>query len=173
MDIMPVAISSFHPAALLATWFGAGKSPKAPGTAGSLAALPFAATIAYVAGPFGLLAAAVLTFAVGVWASRVYMQRTGTHDPGEIVIDEVAGMFLILAPLPLTWEHYAAGFLLFRLFDIWKPWPVSLADRSKTAFGVMADDILAALYPYFVLVVVAWVARQLGMPIDFSAVFGG
>lgn len=143
----------WHPVLLLATWFGSGLAPKAKGTMGTLAALPFAAAIHYYGGHFGLLGAAIVTFAFGVWISDAYMKRTGTHDPGEIVIDEVAGIWLLLAPLPLSLQSYLIGFLLFRFFDIVKPWPVSVADRKmQSALGVMVDDIMAAFYPYFLLI---------------------
>lgn len=138
-----------EPAILLATWFGSGYLPKMPGTWGSLAALPFAWAIQAAWGDVALAVAAVLVFVVGVWASNVYMARSGGgHDPGAIVIDEVAGQWLTLlaagAVGPLT---YAAGFVLFRLFDVVKPWPISVADRRiEGGLGVMLDDVLAAVY---------------------------
>ncbi|MDA8232215.1 MAG: phosphatidylglycerophosphatase A [Magnetospirillum sp.] len=140
-------ISPWHPAALLATWFGSGRLPRAPGTWGSAAALPFAWALATAGGSRAVGWAALAAFAVGWWASAVYVRRTGADDPGEIVIDEVAGQWLTLALAPPDPLAYGVGFALFRLFDIWKPWPVRWADRHLAGgLGVMADDILAGLY---------------------------
>lgn len=134
-------------ATLLATWWGSGLLPRAPGTWGSLAALPFAWGIALLGGWPALAVATVGVFAIGVWSAGVYAERTGGEDPGAVVIDEVAGQWLVLIPAPLDPLWYAAGFVLFRLFDIWKPWPVSLADRQvKGGLGIMLDDILAGCY---------------------------
>jgi phosphatidylglycerophosphatase A len=141
-----------RPAALFVTWFGIGWLPRAPGSWGSLAALPFAWAIEQVGGP-GLLAFAALAFfALGSWGSDIALRATQTRDPGWIVIDEVVGQWLTLLAAPASLVGYAAGFLLFRLFDIWKPWPVSWADRKlEGGFGVMADDVLAAIYAALVL----------------------
>jgi len=136
-----------HPASLLATWFGAGLLPKAPGTWGSLAALPFAWAIAALFGQAALVVAAATLFAVGWWAAEQVSRASGVADEGSIVIDEVAGQWLTLAVAPPSPAAYALGFLLFRLFDITKPWPVSAAERTLPGgLGVMADDIVAALY---------------------------
>lgn len=140
------------PAVLLATWFGSGLLPKAPGTWGSLAALPFAWGIQTLAGNAGLLAATVMVFIVGIWASNETIRLAEMNDPGEIVIDEVAGIWLVLAVVPMDISLYAIGFVLFRFFDIIKPWPVSWADRQiKGGLGVMVDDILAGVYGAVIL----------------------
>jgi phosphatidylglycerophosphatase A len=141
-------------AALIATVGGIGRLGRAPGTLGSLVALPLAWAAAY-AGVAGLVALAVAAFAVGWWASDVYIRSGRTQDPPEVVIDEVAGQALTLAfaPMPLGIGWLAAGFVLFRLFDIWKPWPVSLVERRLPGgLGIMADDIVAALYAGLVLI---------------------
>lgn len=132
----------------LATWFGAGLIPKAPGTWGSLAALPFAWAILHFGNAWWLLAGAGIVFLIGWWASEVYVKGSGQADPGAIVIDEVAGQWLTLLPVASTiWWHWLLGFALFRVFDILKPWPVGWADRRvKGGFGVMIDDIIAAVY---------------------------
>jgi phosphatidylglycerophosphatase A len=136
-----------HPAVLLATWFGTGLLPKMPGTWGSLAALPFAWYIAGAAGALGLLLAALLAFLVGWWAAETVSRTGGVRDPGCVVIDEVAGQWLVLAVAPVDPLAYAAGFVLFRLADIVKPWPASWADRSlHGGLGIMLDDAFAALY---------------------------
>lgn len=133
---------------LIATWLGSGLAPKASGTFGSLAALPFAFAIQYYVGNEALLIAAILVFFIGWWASAKYMQHyPEKHDPKQIVVDEVAGMWLTLSLIPFTWQFYIIGFALFRFFDAVKPWPISVADHKiKGGFGVMFDDILAAVF---------------------------
>lgn len=151
-------ISPWHPAALLATWFGAGLLPRAPGTWGSLAALPCAWLLAGTGGMALLAAATTAVALIGWWASAVYVRRTGAADPGEVVIDEVAGQWLTLIMVPPDPLLYLGGFALFRLFDIRKPWPVGWADREiGGGLGVMADDILAGLYAGTIMtVIVNW-----------------
>ena len=145
--ILPAGLGLGHPAALLATWFGAGLLPRAPGTWGSLAALPFAWFIRDGFGWAGLAAAAAFVFVVGLWASSVYARHAGTPDPGAVVIDEVVGQWLVLVAVPTDPVLYAAGFVLFRVFDIVKPWPASWVQRAvKGGLGVMFDDVAAALY---------------------------
>lgn len=130
-----------------ATWFGSGALPKAPGTWGSLAALPFAWALQTGLGPGALVAAALVVFFLGIWVSERAASDLGQADPGEIVIDEVAAQWLVLAAVPPSWQSYLAGFLLFRLFDIWKPWPIRQVERRLGGgVGIMADDILAAGY---------------------------
>jgi phosphatidylglycerophosphatase A len=132
---------------VLGTWFGAGLLPLMPGTWGSLAALPCAWAIHSQSGATGLAVAAVIIFAVGCWAAGTIARASVATDPGAIVIDEVAAQWLVLLPAPLDPLSYAAAFLLFRLFDIWKPWPVGWVDRRvHRGFGIMLDDLLAAVY---------------------------
>jgi phosphatidylglycerophosphatase A len=147
-----------HPACLLATWFGAGRLPRAPGTWGSLIALPFAAAFGWLGGPWLVLLAALAVFGLGVWASDRYMAAYGLHDPAAIVVDEVVGQWLTLALLPLTPVAYLLGFLLFRIADMVKPWPAAWIDRTVAdAFGVMLDDVVAAIYAGgLALVLLAW-----------------
>lgn len=137
----------WHPAWWLATWFGSGLLPWVPGTWGSLAALPFAALLAWAGGPWLLLAAAVALFPLGVWASHLYSLAKGRGDPGDVVVDEVVAQWLVLVPFCLDPTLYLLGFLLFRVFDVVKPWPASLVDRRLGGgIGIMLDDIFAALY---------------------------
>jgi len=131
----------------IATVLGIGRLPKAPGTWGSLAALPPAWLIASLGGPWLLAAATLLVALVGGWAAGDYAKRLGRADPGEIVIDEVAGQWLILVLVPPDPVLYAAGFVLFRILDIVKPWPAGWADRRLGGgLGIMLDDLLAALW---------------------------
>ena len=136
-----------HPASLLATWFGSGLLPKAPGTWGSLAALPCAIVIATLAGPWGLLAAVLAVTVAGLWAADVYTARSADNDRGEVVIDEVAGQWLALVPAALDPRLYAVAFLAFRFFDIVKIWPANWLDRNlKGGRGIMLDDLAAGVY---------------------------
>jgi phosphatidylglycerophosphatase A len=135
------------PAILLATWFGAGFLPVAPGTWASLAALPCAALLVWLGGPVLVLAASVAVFVLGIWAADAYMQTVQVHDPSAIVIDEVVGQWVTLALLPLDPVMYALGFVLFRVLDVLKPWPANFIDRAVTGgFGVMLDDVVAGAY---------------------------
>jgi len=149
-----------HPGVLLATWFGAGYLPKAPGTWGSIGALPFAWLLVEIGGLYALGAATLVVFVVGLWASKVYMDKTGAHDPGAIVIDEVVGQWIVLLAAPLEVLPYAVAFVLFRVFDVLKPWPISWADRHiGGAMGVMVDDVLAGIAGLAVLYVLILYAK--------------
>jgi len=158
------------PSRLIATWFGTGLLRPAPGTWGSLAALPFAWGL-HQAGGFALLAPATLAvFGLGWWASAIETRGGTDPDPSEIVIDEVAGMWLALWPVSLgaqmmgadilrLWPGWVVAFLAFRLFDIWKPGPVGRADRLHTPLGLMLDDMIAGLLAAVVVVVSAAVSH--------------
>lgn len=139
-------------AKITATVFGAGLSPKAPGTIGSIVALPIAWILFTQGGTPALLVATMAVFLVGIWAAGVYAGDSGENDPSAVVIDEVAGQWLTLLVVPADLILYALGFVLFRLFDILKPWPISWADRNiKGGFGIMFDDILAGVYAGIIL----------------------
>jgi phosphatidylglycerophosphatase A len=145
-----------HPAGWIATGFGSGLSPFAPGTAGSAVALVPWLALRELAWPWFALALG-LAFVLGVWAAGVVVRELGVEDPGVIVWDEFVGQWIALAPLlafPRGWPWIAAGFVLFRIFDVLKPWPASWADRRvKGGFGVMLDDVLAGLYAALVLAI--------------------
>ncbi|HEX3972019.1 MAG TPA: phosphatidylglycerophosphatase A [Stellaceae bacterium] len=142
---------------LIASWFGSGLLPGAPGTWGSLAALPFAWLIVLYAGRWALLAAAIIVFFIGWAASYLSIRDQSDNDPGWIVIDEVAAQWLTLVALPLNIFAYAIGFALFRLFDIWKPWPIRQVERRcGGGFGIMIDDVLAAIYALIVIGIGRW-----------------
>jgi len=135
------------PCVWISTWFGAGLMARAPGTWGSLAALPFAWVLHEFGGPIALACAAVILYFPGVWAANGYMAGSGEHDPGPVVVDEVVGQWLVLAVIPAPdFVLYVLGFALFRLFDILKPWPISWADQNIAGgHGVMFDDVLAGV----------------------------
>lgn len=137
----------WRPANVIATWFGVGLLPKAPGTWGSISALPFAWWIASYGGQLWLAAAAGILFLIGCLAAQSYGSANGNADAPEIVVDEVAGQWLTLAVVPPELFLYLVGFVLFRLADIVKPWPAGIVDRKmKSGFGVMLDDVIAAAY---------------------------
>ena len=145
-----------HPAHFIALGGGCGLVPFAPGTAGTLLAWLVYALLAPARGGWFSLALLAGSFAIGVWASARTARALGEADPGAIVWDEMVAFWLVLGFTPpgLLWQ--ACAFALFRLFDIWKPAPIRYFDRKlKGGFGVMFDDLLAALYAVLVLAL-AW-----------------
>ena len=137
----------WRPTNLIVTWFGVGLMPKAPGTWGSIFALPFAWVITSYGGQVLLAAATGLIFVVGCMAAHNYGMENNNADAPEIVVDEVVGQWLTLVLVPPEFFHYFAGFILFRIADIVKPWPANLVDsKMKSGFGVMLDDVIAAIY---------------------------
>jgi phosphatidylglycerophosphatase A len=130
----------------IATVFGVGRAPVAPGTAASLVALPFAWLIAASLGHLALFCCAMIVGVAAIPLCTTYERAVGRIDPRECVIDEIAGQWLACAFAPLTWKSYALAFALFRLFDITKIWPVSAAERLKGGLGIMADDLVAGAY---------------------------
>jgi phosphatidylglycerophosphatase A len=137
--------SLLRPAPLIATWFGAGLLPIAPGTWGSLAALPFALILVTLAGPWGLLLGAALLFPIGIWASARTALDRGQDDPGAVVVDEVVGQWLTLLPIAYDLWLYPVGFVLFRIFDVLKPWPIGWIDREVKGAGLYAAALCLAL----------------------------
>jgi phosphatidylglycerophosphatase A len=142
---------------LIATFFYVGHMRPAPGTWGSLAALPAAWVIYALFGPWGLIVGIVLSYALGVWATGVETKGKDDHDPSEIVIDEVCGQWIALLPLAFgaarqdadilaLWPGWIAAFALFRLFDITKWGLVGWADRMDGPTGVMLDDVIAGIF---------------------------
>jgi len=135
-----------HPVHFLSLGFGSGLSPYAPGTAGTLAAIPlfwFMSTL-----PLAVYLAVVgVLFLIGIYLCQVTTDRLGAHDHSAIVWDEVVGYLLTMTAIPFDWRWVLAGFFLFRLFDVWKPWPVRALDRSvEGGLGIMLDDVGAAIY---------------------------
>ncbi|WP_424967450.1 MULTISPECIES: phosphatidylglycerophosphatase A family protein [unclassified Dinoroseobacter] len=155
---------------MIATVFGVGLMKPAPGTWGSLAALPLAWAI-HTLGGFPALAIATLAVcALGWWATAEATRGAADHDPSEIVIDEVAGQWIALWPvsagawhvgaeISALWPGWIAAFVFFRLFDIWKPGPVGWADKRHDAAGVMLDDIVAGVMAAICVAVLAFLAH--------------
>jgi phosphatidylglycerophosphatase A len=141
-------------AVAIATWFGCGYSPIAPGTAGSLAALAIAYPLAQWAHwrpfYFALLALAVLP--IGVWSASETARHVQAKDPHIVVVDEVLGQWITLAGASsFNWKSWLAAFCLFRLFDIWKPQPVRMLEGLPAGMGIVADDVMAGVYGALVL----------------------
>jgi len=141
---------------LISTWFGCGYAPIAPGTAGSLAAILIAwLLVSYAAWQplwFGGLALAAT--APSIWAAGVTAKALNQKDPGVVVVDEVVGQWLALAGArPLNVKSWIGAFVLFRLFDIWKPVPVRQLEKLPGGAGIVADDLMAGFYAALVLYV--------------------
>ena len=134
----------------LAFGLGSGLARYAPGTFGTLVAIPLYVLLAHLP-PLAYAAVVVAAFALGVWLCDSVSRDLGVHDHGGIVWDEFVGYWITMFLAPLEWQWVLAGFALFRLFDIWKPWPIRwFDDNVRGGFGIMFDDVLAG--------VVAWAA---------------
>ena len=153
----------------VATVFGAGLLRPAPGTWGSLAALPLA-WLVLQAGPLAFTLAIALAIPLGWWATARVTAAGGDPDPKEVVIDELAGQWIALlpvawgaaragVPVEALWPGWVAAFALFRLFDVWKPGPVGWADRLHGPTGVMLDDVVAGAMAALSVGLLAWLAH--------------
>jgi phosphatidylglycerophosphatase A len=139
------------PAGLLAFGFGSGLSPYAPGTMGTLVAIPFIFALKSLGNP-GFWIMLLLLFLLGVKLCSHVSHKLGVHDHGGIVWDEMVGYWLSVAFVPLQWHWLLAGFLLFRFFDIFKPWPIRQLDKKVSGgFGIMIDDVVAAIFTIIIL----------------------
>jgi len=146
-----------HPAHFFGLGFGAGLAKKAPGTVGTLIGLPLFWFISAYSLPTQFTVIAVL-FVIGVPICAITGKALGVPDHGSIVWDEIVAMMLVLAFTPSQWQWWLVAFLLFRLFDIWKPFPIRQCDaKLKNGFGVMFDDLLAAIYAILVLQLIQWI----------------
>jgi phosphatidylglycerophosphatase A len=145
----------------IATSLGAGYVPIAPGTAGSLAGLLLWALLPYSwSAQIGVV---VLLFAAGSWAATLAETHFRRTDPGQVVIDEVMGMLITLTLIPVGWWGAGVGFLLFRVFDVLKPYPVRQLERLPAGIGIMADDAMAGVYANLTLrLALVATARVLG-----------
>ena len=143
-------------AVFIASFGFVGYFPIAPGTAGSLAALALFAVIKWIGVPAVELSAIVAVFAIGVWAAHGTESALARKDPGVVVIDEVLGMLITLALLPLSLTGIALGFLLFRVLDVIKPYPAAQLEHLHGGLGIMADDAVAGLYAHLTLRACVW-----------------
>lgn len=127
------------------TWFGLGRAPKAPGTFGTLGAIPVVWLFSQLS-DVGYLGATLALTAIAIVLAHFYEAMTGVHDSPEVVIDEVAGFLVTMALVPFTWQNVILGFAVFRLLDIVKPFPISWIDRKiPGGVGAVADDIAAGI----------------------------
>ncbi len=146
-------------ARLIATWFYAGYVPKGPGTAGSVAAIAIAWAVhqltALPGAAFGFFSA-LLAFP-GVWSAGVVARAMKTEDPQIVVVDEVIGQWVTLAgAAELNWKSWLLALVLFRIFDMWKPWPIRRLESLPGGIGIVADDALAGIYAAVVLFAAGW-----------------
>jgi len=148
-----------HPVHLLSLGFGTGLAARAPGTVGTLAALPLYWLLHTLpVWQYALVGAAL--FALGVYLCGATARALGVHDHPGIVWDEVVGYLFTLVAVPFDWRWLVLSFALFRLFDIWKPWPIRRLDRGLGGgFGIMFDDLVAALYASVLMQVILYLAR--------------
>jgi phosphatidylglycerophosphatase A len=137
----------------LAIWFGCGRFPYGPGTAGALGGLLFAYLV-----PLSPWLLTALFLAPGVWAADVHARLTNRKDPQDVVIDEVLGQWITLAAAVHThsWQAWLWAFVLFRFFDIVKPWPIRRLEKLPGGYGIIADDLLAGLFGAVVMQVAGW-----------------
>lgn len=141
---------ALRPAWVIATWFGCGLVPKAPGTMGSLGAIPLYFVVAR-GGRVGVAVAALAITAVGIWAASVVARDLGKKDPQIVVVDEVAGMLVTMIPMAnvspdVSWRAIVVGFVLFRLFDVTKPWPARRLEGLPGGWGIVMDDVAAGAF---------------------------
>lgn len=145
------------PAGFLAFGLGSGLSPAAPGTLGSVLALPLALGWIWLS-PIWVAPLLGLAFLLGIHLCGVTTRRLGVHDHSGIVWDEFVGMWAVLAFTPADWRWWLAALVLFRIFDIMKPWPIKWVDRRVAGgFGIMLDDVMAAGYAVVVLRLLVWI----------------
>lgn len=149
------------PAGWIATGFGSGLAPKAQGTFGSLAAIVPWVLLHAVLPVWGWLLLIVVSFAIGTWACNVAGRIIGVDDHRSLVWDEFVGQWIALLPVLVMpgWLWVAVGFALFRLFDVWKPWPIAWFDRRvKGGLGVMLDDVIAGIFAALALHLIQYFA---------------
>lgn len=140
-----------HRAALwVATGFGAGKAPIAPGTVGTLLGIPLFLILS-VLPPVAYAVVVLVLFLGGGWICQIAEEGLGERDAPAIVWDEIVGFLITMFLAPAGWRWLVIGFLLFRLFDIWKPFPIRAMERLEGGFGVMADDAVAGIFACLVL----------------------
>jgi phosphatidylglycerophosphatase A len=154
-DNVPVPAALLRdPVHLLALGFGSGLAPVAPGTFGSVVGLAFGLAVAPLGFWFALAVTLVATIA-GVWICGESARKLGVHDHSAIVWDEVAGMMLTLLAAPASWWGIGLAFVLFRLFDVWKPWPIREVDHGmRGGLGIMLDDVMAAAMAAALLLII-------------------
>ncbi len=138
-------------AMILATGFGTGYGPVAPGTWGSLPGIALAWGLDRLGGHWAVLGGALVFAVAGVWAAGRAEALLGEKDPGRVVVDEIAGQMVSLLFLPLTAQTLVVAFLVFRVLDVLKPWPARRLEDLPGGSGIMADDLMVGLYANLIL----------------------
>ncbi|MFT5426808.1 MAG: phosphatidylglycerophosphatase A [Gammaproteobacteria bacterium] len=145
-----------NPIHLLALGFGTGCAPKMPGTIGTLVGVLFYLPMVYLSWPI-YIGVTIALFLLGIWLCEVTANDLGVHDHGGIVWDEIVGFLITMMAVPPDWRFILLGFVLFRLFDIWKPWPISWLDSKVSGgLGIMVDDVLAGIYALIILQIIIY-----------------
>ncbi|MEQ1885982.1 MAG: phosphatidylglycerophosphatase A [Bryobacteraceae bacterium] len=153
------ARTSLRIAKPLATWFGCGYVPKGPGTAGSIGAVIVGVLLAHYVGaePMTFFWLAALFLRPAVWAADKLAEESGNTDPQIVVIDEVIGLWVtVIGATSLNWKSWLLALLLFRIFDIWKPFPVRRLEKLHGGLGIVMDDVMAGVYGALVLRAAGW-----------------
>lgn len=151
-----VKISIKTPTQFFATGFGSGCAPVAPGTFGTLASIPFWVALSFLSVPT-YAAVVSITFVFGCLVSEQASRELGVHDHGGIVIDEFVGFFITMFLVPLSIVNIVLGFIVFRIFDVLKPWPIKWVDQKmKGGVGIMVDDVLAGFMSLISMHIVLW-----------------
>lgn len=145
-----------NPIHFLALGFGSGLSPIMPGTCGTIAAIPIYLMICYLPTTYYLTIFIIMTIA-GFWLCGVTSKHLKTYDHPSIVWDEIVGYLLTMFAIPVAWNWIIIGFVLFRVFDIWKPWPIGWMDKHiRNGIGIVVDDLMAAIYAWILLQFIVW-----------------
>ncbi len=148
-------------ALIFAVWFGTGLFPGIPGTIGSIGAVPLYLVMSLFGAKFQGIFVFIITI-VAIWSSHRGEQLLCSNDPGLIVIDEVSGFLLTVLFIPLTLFNLVAGFFLFRLFDIIKPYPIKKIEKWRGGFGIVFDDLLAGVYAHLSLLLIIYLLKSMG-----------
>lgn len=151
-----VKITIKTPMQFFASGFGSGCAPVAPGTFGTVASIPFWLLLSFLS-PISYVIAVVAIFLLGWYVSEKASQELNVHDHGGIVIDEFVGFFITMFLVPFSWVNILLGFILFRIFDVIKPWPIKVIDQKvKGGFGIMIDDVFAGIMALICMHIILW-----------------
>lgn len=153
---MNILINYKNPIRIIAFGFGIGLFPKAPGTLGTLVAIPFFWLLSQLSLPNYIGIVFLLTL-LSIWICNITSQNLGIHDDQRIVLDEMVGYWITMTGFPAEVFWICAGFLCFRLFDIWKPWPISWIQKNiKGGVGIVLDDVFAGLFAWGILTIISY-----------------
>ncbi len=148
-----------NPIHFLAFGFGSGLSPKAPGTIGTMVAIPIYILFSYLT-LVSYVILLIILIILSFYVAGKSAQLLGVHDHGGIVIDEICGYLVTMMLAPVTWQAIIAGFILFRIFDIFKPWPIKFLDqRIAGGIGIVVDDLMAGIYALLSLQLILWLVK--------------